>query len=422
MKTLFAVLAFVFALADTQPKPAIPYFSNVREIAVKNPDAQNYVVVDNAIWLYARRDLGDLRLYNGRGEMPYALTTERGSSRVTESPAKLLNLGTVQGTTQFVLDTTGVPEYDQVTLHLSQDARDFITRANIEGADDLKASRWTDLGSHPLYDFSREKLGANVIVKLPLSRFRYLRFILPELVPEQINSATLATTNEEKARWTDLRVFNQKIDNIGSRTIITWTMEGNAPVERLQFAISPYEVNFRRPVDVMALSTMEDGHKQEILVQSGTISRIHFQRKGKIVDSEELTIPLDSQASSFKLIIENGDDLPLRIAKVQPQGYERRVYFDPRGAATLNLYYGDPKLTEPVYDYGKLFTRDTNAAAAEFGPPRANPEYTQRPDERPWSERHGWVTWAALIVAIVGLAVLTLRGIKSENAKGAAAR
>lgn len=421
MKTLVAVLVFVFTLADAAPQPAIPYFSNVRSVTVKQAERQNYVVVDNAVWLYAQRDLADLRLYRDRTEMPYALTTERGSVSTVESPAKLLNLGSVQGTTQFVLDTTGAPEYDRVTLKLSDDAKDFITRANIEGADEMSASKWTDLGSHPLYDFSREKLGSNSVIKLPLSRFKFLRFSVPSLSPDQIKAATLATTEEEKARWSELRVFNQKIENIGRRTIITWAMEGNAPVERLQFVLHPNEINFRRPVQVVALRKQDDGHLDEIYVQSSTISRIHLERKGKVVDSEELAIDLNTYERDFRVTIENGDDLPLRIDKVQPLAYERRVYFDPHGATALNLYYGDWKLGAPVYDYAKLFTRDANAAAAELGSPLANPEYAQRPDERPWSERHGWVLWAAMIVAVLGLGAVALRGLKAE-AKGAAAK
>ncbi len=85
------------------------------------------------------------------------------------------------------------------------------------------------------------------------------------------------------------------------------------------------------------------------------------------------------------------------------------------------LYYGDAKLVSPVYDYAKLFARDPNAALAELGSPVANPEYTPRPDDRPWSERHAWLLWAALIIAVLGLGTIALRGLKSNDAKGAAA-
>jgi hypothetical protein len=44
-----------------------------------------------------------------------------------------------------------------------------------------------------------------------------------------------------------------------------------------------------------------------------------------------------------------------------------------------------------------------------------NAAYTGRPDDRPWSERHKAVLWAAMLLAVVVLAVLAVRGFKSET-------
>lgn len=98
---------------------------------------------------------------------------------------------------------------------------------------------------------------------------------------------------------------------------------------------------------------------------------------------------------------------------MQPQSLERRVYFDPQGKAKLKLYYGDEKLTTPEYDYAKFFREDPNATQAQLSAEMANPEYTGRPDDRPWSERHKAVLWAAMLAAVAVLAWLALRGIRS---------
>jgi hypothetical protein len=90
---------------------------------------------------------------------------------------------------------------------------------------------------------------------------------------------------------------------------------------------------------------------------------------------------------------------------------ERRVYFDPSGTSSLRLYYGDLKLAAPVYDYARFFHADPAAAQAELGPGQHNPEYSGRPDERPWSERHTVILWSAMILAVLVLAVLALRGL-----------
>jgi len=45
--------------------------------------------------------------------------------------------------------------------------------------------------------------------------------------------------------------------------------------------------------------------------------------------------------------IDNGDNVPLAIDKVEPQFLERRIYFDPAGKIAVKLYYGDEKLPAP---------------------------------------------------------------------------
>jgi len=88
--------------------------------------------------------------------------------------------------------------------------------------------------------------------------------------------------------------------------------------------------------------------------------------------------------------IDNGDNVPLTVDKVEPQSLERRIYFDPAGKTAINLYYGDEKLPAPEYDYARFFHKEADAAQAVIAAETLNPSYTGRPDERPWSERHKW--------------------------------
>ena len=97
---------------------------------------------------------------------------------------------------------------------------------------------------------------------------------------------------------------------------------------------------------------------------------------------------------------------------------ELRVYFDPRGNVSAQLYYGDAKLAAPVYDYAKLFQADPQAAQATLGDGQHNAQYKARPDDRPWSEQHPAVLWIALLAAIAALGTATVRGFRS-NAQSA---
>ena len=115
----------------------------------------------------------------------------------------------------------------------------------------------------------------------------------------------------------------------------------------------------------------------------------------------------------MRVIIHNGDDAPLRITRARLQQYERRIYYDCDAGASLALYYGDQKLTSPVYEYAKLFQSNVNAEQTQMGAEEANAGYTGRPDDRPWSERHPSVLWAALLAAVAILGGIAVRSLKS---------
>ena len=142
------------------------------------------------------------------------------------------------------------------------------------------------------------------------------------------------------------------------------------------------------------------------------------KRAGQTISNENLAIDLYPEVSGkIRITIDNGDDAPLPISQVQPWSFERRIYFDPRGHSSLTLYYGDSKLDAPSYDYAKFFEQSPDAAVAQLSPVAANAQFTGRPDDRPWSERHNWVLWVAMVLAVLALGALTIRSLKSEAGK-----
>jgi hypothetical protein len=397
---LLGALSAFAAASDLNPA----YFSNVREVRIAHPERQNYLVVDPELWDKGSTSLGDLRLVTSSGsEVPYAMVVKAGSSSTREIEVKVLQLGTVRGATDFVLDVSAVPEYDQVRLRLS--AMDFIAHAKVEGRDDLAKPPVTLLGTYTLYNFARELLGSNSTLKLPRSRFRYLHIHIEGAVePDEVLGASVANIEEQEAQWTPLDV-NLRIEQAGKSTLLTWDALAGVPVDRIVLLVDPADVNFRRDVEVIAHNDM---------VGRGEIHRIRMKRDGREVDSEGLALSLGGiHAPRYKVTIVNGDDPPLRILGVQVFSMERRVYFDPRGNSTLRLYYGDDRLTAPTYDYAKLFQEPEQAPRAELGPGTHNFAYTGRPDERPWTDKHPAVLWTAMILAVAGLAAVALRGLKS---------
>ena len=406
---LFAGIAIFLittvSLGADPPASPLAYFSRVRDVNGISSDKQSYVVLDEAVLQHSRADLGDLRFYAGSTEVPYAIALKRGSSEGALSTIPILNKGTVRGNTQFVVDV-GIPEYDNI--HIETSAKDFITQAKLEGASSHDAKDWTDLGRFTIFDFTKEKLGQNLTARLHSpSRFRFVRVtIMGALTPEDVRGASVANVQESKAKYETL---SQKptVRQDGKKTVIEWSADENVPLDRVHFTVDAAEVNYNRN------ATLECDARY---VTGFGLSRIHMERKGRKIDSEDTDIELAGlHCKHYKISIENGDDAPLRIAAVAPQMLERRVYFKPSGQSALKLFYGDEKLERPSYDFAKLFEEPESAEAvqASLGPETQNAAHTGRPDERPWSEKHPAVLWAAMIVAVGALGAWALKGFKA---------
>jgi len=397
---------FGIAQAPARPEQAIPYFTNVRDVQISQPNTQNYFVIDEEIWNHARPDLADLRLYAGDAPVQYALSEQTAGVSSEEVEAKVLNLGSVAGHTEFDLDTEGLAEYDRIRLRL--DAHDFVATASVWGGSAPGKVATVELPPSTLYDFSKEQLGSNSIVKLPASSFRYLHVKLSAGIrPQEVKGAAIYNLREQRASWT--RVGSCAAPRQQQHlTVIACNLPERVPLNRIAFQIAPAQVNFRRTVSV------EDA--KGLQIASGEISRVRVNRAGTLVTNEDLAVGISGSSSRITINVDNGDNPPLTITAAEALSLERRIYFDPQGQPVLKLYYGDDKLDAPVYDYARFFHADASPAQAQLGPGTHNAQYAGRPDERPWSERHTIILWTAMLAVVCALAALALRGLSVKRA------
>ena len=428
IRTQKVFAASFIALAATAVA-AIPYFHYERAIHVPAAAGQHFIVVDESIWQHARPGLSDIRIYDGDREMPYALGVEAGGTEIQKQTIRILQPGTLGGKTQFLLDMSGLAEYDRVQLTLG--ARDFVARALVEGQDDPHGSAWTKLGTTTIYDLSGEKLGHQSTLQVPLSTFKFLRVTIDGSVkPKEVEAASASSTSEEKAVWRALNSAPAQSEKDRS-SIYTFTVPNGVPIDRVTFDVDPSQPNFTRPVEIQ--------QGQGTPLAFGDLSRIHMTHNGAKIDVENNSIcvcealpnwsgiegnvgeenapRVAPKDRTISVIVRNGDDPPLKIAGVKLEQRERRIYFDADAGARPTMYYGDEKLDAPVYDYAKLFQRNALAEEATLGPEQANPAYKGRPDDRPWSEQHPAALWIAIVAAVLVLGAVALRSLKTTTAK-----
>ncbi len=145
-----------------------------------------------------------------------------------------------------------------------------MVTASLAGSNQLGAKSATQLPPATLYDFTREELGSNPVLKLPASSFRYLHVKLSAgISPAQVKGASVYNLQETKAVWTSVGSCGAP-SQVARTTVIICDSPLRVPVDRVRFRIDPKQVNFRRAVVLSDASEQRYG--------DGEITRVRMNR------------------------------------------------------------------------------------------------------------------------------------------------
>jgi hypothetical protein len=128
--------------------------------------------------------------------------------------------------------------------------------------------------------------------------------------------------------------------------------------------------------------------------------------------------PLLESAAKWTVTIDNGDDAPLKPEAVRLEMVERSLCFDAVANRQYAVFYGDSALTAPRYDYATLFVAQSDPMAVTAGAESENAAFQQRPDDRPFTEKHPALLWAALIAVVALLGGIALQSARRSDSRG----
>lgn len=120
-------------------------------------------------------------------------------------------------------------------------------------------------------------------------------------------------------------------------------------------------------------------------------------------------IPVRAQTRFLRLIVDNGDDPPLRGVRVTAYARPRPLLIEGGHPRPLTMVYG-ARVAAPVYDFARLPLQSTPIPAT-LGPERSNPGF-RVVDRRSLVARHPTLVTAALAAAaglLVAAGALALR-------------
>jgi hypothetical protein len=412
----------VLLLALAAATPEIRYFRYEKPFAAPAAKTgQTCAALDAGIFAHALPELADLRLYRtGQGggtETPYAIH-EAAPVEQKQKEIAPLNLGRKGPHTTF---EAVMPEGRYSDVELDITAKDFIATVAVTGAPNETGREGTELGLFTIFDLTGQKLGRSTVLHLPESDLKYLYFSIDGTVKHQDVQGLSVERLPAKQQYvtvTDTHQGSQK----DKSTIFTFKVPAHVPVERIEFVVGAAPANFSRDVTVKAAPVIAakettDAEPPQPVESSGNLLRLHATRDGHRIDEEDLAVAapwgsFGDSGSMWTVTVDNGDDAPLAIADVRLEMAERTLCFDAAAGVSYTLYYGDPALMAPRYDYARLFVADAAAAQAALGPEKENPEYRARPDSRAFTERHPALLWVALVLVVAVLGLVALRTAK----------
>ncbi|GGA66573.1 hypothetical protein GCM10011507_17610 [Edaphobacter acidisoli] len=423
---LLLALLFWRAVPTSVAQTADPHYFRYERSVAATGAGQACAVLDAQTFAHAAASLKDIRLYEGIGtstprEVPYAITLSQ-PVQPDNVPARVVNLGFHSGSIVFDLEMPPRP-YTEVMLDLA--GQDYIATASVSGSNSPGAAA-TNLGEFTLFDLTSQHLSRNKTLHLQESTFPWLHVVLTaspapgthdfRLDPKIVRGASVPPSREAQILYAPA-AQTSTIVNHERQSIATFTLPQRVPVERITFDLAPtFTGNFSRDVRIYDRPEGAPATSGESL--SGTILRVHLTQGGREIRQEELSVPATigsnlQNPATVEVVVENGDDIPLPITAVRLEMRERNLCFNAPSAQPLVLYYGDPVLDAPIYDFARLFSATAHTTRAQLGAEQMNPDYQARPDTRPITERYPDLLWIALLAVICSLGFVAIRAAKT---------
>jgi hypothetical protein len=281
---------------------------------------------------------------------------------------------------------------------------DFLTWVEVSISEN--ATSWRILRDRaPVYDLRSEGMGRAIEVTYPDSLSRYVRLrVLDGTRAYRIAGAAVAAVRTTMADLVPAdAAFAADHSRPRKSTWLSTTDLSGDWVSELRVEDTPDA--FDRPVSIEA---SQDGSAWQP-VAFGEIYR--RTDRGQVRTSTSVRMP-ETQAAHWRVTIDDRNDAPL--PGVRPVLYvtPRRVVFRQEPGRQYSLIYGNAKATAPDYEFARLTDADAIDAAtpARLGAEAVNADYA---DPAPWTERHPVVLWAALALAVLVLAFVALRTLRT---------
>ncbi len=341
---------------------------------------------DGPLYAHSQRDLADLRVFDAEDrQVPWRALPDPAPRSVKD--VELLNAGR-QGRAFVALLDLGPTRVvrNRAELVISNE-RDFSGRVTVFGSDDRRT--FTRLSTTTVFDLRGATAAKSTTLVFPRTDHRFLRLRgvgVPLPVGARVYNTPLRATLQPVPA-------EMKIAQLERKTQVDLD---------LGFA--------GRPVDVLRFRTATERLDRGVVISGSdrtegflVLDRGRIVRLGGVA---QLDVPVGARERRLRIIVDNGDDAPLRDLRVEALARPRPVVVAQGFQAPLRVLYGNAGAQPPEYDFAQLPVRELRPlVAGALGAERENPAWRPPEDTRSFLERNPRILEVALALVAIGLGI-----------------
>ncbi len=447
-RTAAALLAFWLPVAGAQERAADHPYS--APLALESAASHNQFAVPAAAYRgAARRDLGDLRVFNAAGEpVPHAFAPrDEKAPPPPQRPAALFPLygeagkgvdstsvqvrrtrtgtlinvretaarATPRAVLGYLVDASAIEEPKQA-LNLEWQAKEgFSGAAHVEASDDLQQWRQLATGAPVLF---LEHAGARLErrrVEIGGSRAKYLRLsfsgVPRDFLLKAIRVELRASRPEPAREWLGAQAVPGKEPGE-----LVFDTAGRFPVDRLR--VAPPQLNTVAQVQLFARDKPEDKWRY---VAAATAYRLRGE--GGDVVNPDIVLPATAERYWMLKVDQRGGGFGAGEVRVQAGWLPHQVVFVARGEAPFTLAYGGKSARHgalaiqavlPGYKEGDLGMAKAAKVGQAAGEAKAPASLLQDPvgyvrGLAASGDGKKWILWGTLLAGVLLLAWMAFR-------------
>ncbi|MFH6767134.1 DUF3999 family protein [Gaetbulibacter aquiaggeris] len=400
--TCFSLLIFALSFAQMQK-----YSYQRALIGVQDP--WHKLTLPDDIFEKVSPSLSDIRVYgittkNDTVEASYVLKLNDEKVITDNVPFKILNTSHNEKGYYFTLEVPSKAPINNLQLAFKQ--FNFDWRINLEGSHDQK--EWFSIVEdyRILSIKNAETFYEYTSLSFPNSSYRYFRILVKSAEKSELKSAKASYNTIKNGVFNDYTIkrMNIKDNKAEKRTEIDVELLRSVPVSFVKVYVNA-SFDYYRPITIQYIS-------DSLKTPKGYLYNYRTLTDGTLTSIEKNEFKFNNTVvKKIKISIQNQDNQPLSINKVDVKGnvYDLDIRFNE--PATYYLTYGNALAYKPYYDLDHFIAKTPDTITSiNLGEEEAISK-TPKETTSPLFENKLWL-WLIIIVIIVLLGGFTLKMIQ----------